>query len=119
MAPIRVGDIVVHDVLGLGIDLVATRAVRLAEEFGLRCVITGAFDADRVIDQLKERDVTVAFGPVIMSRWMDEVKRPHPENAVALLDSGIRTAIIAGHPNYPAKYLRISLGLLVGRGDLS
>ena len=27
-APIRVGDVVVHDVLGLGIDLVATRAVR-------------------------------------------------------------------------------------------
>ncbi len=26
-APIRVGDVVVHDVLGLGIDLVATRAV--------------------------------------------------------------------------------------------
>jgi len=91
-------------------------AARLAEEFGLRYVITGAFDADRVIDQLKEKDVTVAFGPVIMSRWMDEVKRLHPENAVALLGSGIRTAIIAGHPNYPAKYLRISLGLLVGRG---
>ncbi len=26
-APIRVGDVVVHDVLGLGIDLVATRAI--------------------------------------------------------------------------------------------
>ncbi|MHB8105874.1 MAG: DUF1667 domain-containing protein [Candidatus Cryosericum sp.] len=26
-APIRVGDVVVHDVLGLGIDLIATRAV--------------------------------------------------------------------------------------------
>jgi CxxC motif-containing protein len=27
-APIHVGDIIVHDVLGLGIDLVATRVVR-------------------------------------------------------------------------------------------
>jgi len=116
MAPIRFGGIVVHDVLGLGIDLVATRAVRLAEEFGLRYVITGAFDADRVVDQLKEKNVTVAFGPVIMSRWMDEVKRLHPENAVVLLDSGMRTAIIAGYLNYPAKCLRVSLGLLVGRG---
>ena len=117
MAPIRVGSVVVHDVLRLGIDLVATRAVRLAEEFGLRCIITGAFDAERVIDQLEEKNVTVAFGPVIMSRWMDEVKRLHPENAVVLLDSGMRTAIIAGHPtNCPAKCLQISLGLLVGRG---
>lgn len=91
-------------------------AVRLAEEFGLRYVITGAFDADLVIDQLKKRDVAVAFGPIIMSRSIDEIKRLHPENAVALLQSGIRTTIIAGHPNYPAKYLRISLGLLVGRG---
>jgi imidazolonepropionase-like amidohydrolase len=47
---------------------------------------------------------------------VDEAKRLHPENVVALLGSGTRTAIIAGHPNYPAKYLRISLGLLVGRG---
>jgi hypothetical protein len=47
-----------------------------------------------------------------MSRWMDEVKRLHPENAVALLGSGICTAIIAGHPNYPTKYLRISLAFL-------
>lgn len=30
VAPIRVGDVVVHDVLGLGIDLVATRAVHKA-----------------------------------------------------------------------------------------
>ena len=29
-APIHIGDIIVHDVLGLGIDLVATRAVRKA-----------------------------------------------------------------------------------------
>jgi len=31
-APIRIGDIVVHDVLGLGIDLVATRTVRKTGE---------------------------------------------------------------------------------------
>lgn len=91
-------------------------AVRLAEEFHLRYVVTGAFDADLVTDQLRDRNATVAFGPIIMSRGADEIKRLHPENAAALLRSGVRTAIIAGHPNYPAKYLRISLGLLVGRG---
>ncbi|HWQ21472.1 MAG TPA: amidohydrolase family protein [Clostridia bacterium] len=90
-------------------------AVRLAEEFGLRYVVTGAFDADLVADQLKAKDVAVAFGPVIMSRSTDEIRRLHPENAVALLDTGVRTAIISGHPSYPAKYLRVSLGLLVGR----
>lgn len=31
-APIRVGDIVVHNVLGLGVDLVATRAVRKTDQ---------------------------------------------------------------------------------------
>jgi len=91
-------------------------AVRLAEEFGLRYVITGAFDGDLVTDQLRDKNATVAFGPIIMSRWADEIKRLHPENAAVLLKSGLRTAIIAGHPSYPAKYLRISLGLLVGRG---
>lgn len=91
-------------------------AVRLAQEFDLRYVITGAFDADLVIDQLRNKKATVAFGPIIMSRGADEIKRLHPENAVTLLNSGVRTAIIAGHPNYPARYLRISLGLLVGHG---
>ena len=28
----------------------------------------------------------------------------------------VTDGVIEGHPNYPAKYLRISLGLLVGRG---
>ncbi|MGB9667259.1 MAG: amidohydrolase family protein [Candidatus Cryosericum sp.] len=91
-------------------------AVRLAEEFGLQYVITGAFDADLVADQLRDKKVTVAFGPIIASRGSDEIKRLHPENAAILLKEGLRTAIIAGHPSYPAKYLRISLGLLVGRG---
>src|SRR5450759_1580460 len=59
-------------------------AVRLAEEFGLRYVISGVFDADLVIDQLKDKDLTLAFGPVIMARNIDEARRLHPENAVVL-----------------------------------
>ncbi len=91
-------------------------AVRLSEEFGLHYVITGAVDADLVADQLKARDAAVAFGPVIFSRVSDEVRRLHPENVVKILTKGVTTAVISGHPEYPAKYLRISLGLLIGRG---
>ena len=93
-------------------------AVRLAEEFGLRYVVTGAFDADLVADQLNARGTSVAFGPIIMSRSTDETKRLHPGTAASLMKSGTRTAIISGHPQYPAKYLRISLGLLIGQGIL-
>lgn len=91
-------------------------AVRLAEEFGIRYVVTGAFGADLVADQLAAKGTAVAFGPIIMSRSSDETRRLRPETAVALVRSGTRTAIISGHPEYPAKYLRISLGLLIGRG---
>ncbi|MHB8070889.1 MAG: amidohydrolase family protein [Candidatus Cryosericum sp.] len=93
-------------------------AVRLADEFGLRYVVTGACDADLVAEQLNAKGTRVAFGPVIMSRSTDETRRLHPENAATLMASGTQTAIITGHPHYPAKYLRISLGLLVGRGIL-
>lgn len=91
-------------------------AVRLSEEFGLRYVITGAVDADLVADQLSGKNATVAFGPVILSRSSEEVRRLYPENVVKVFARGVRTAVISGHPEYPAKYLRISLGLLVGRG---
>ncbi|MFZ2412980.1 MAG: hypothetical protein WAW16_02000 [Candidatus Cryosericum sp.] len=113
MLPLLAGEDVAF-IQALRADDIMT-AVRLAEEFGLHYVITGAFDADRVIGELKEKDAMVAFGPIIMSRSIDEAKRLHPENAADLFQNGIRTAIIAGHPNYPARYLRISLGLLVGR----
>ncbi len=91
-------------------------AVRLAEEFKLRYVITGAFEADLVADQLKAKETTVAFGPLIMSRSTHEASHLHPANAAILMAGGTRTAIMSGHPRYPAKYLRVSLGLLVGCG---
>jgi len=91
-------------------------AMRLAEEFGLRYVVTGAYDADLVADQLKSGHVSVAFGPLIMSRTDEEARRLHPANAGKLLEAGVDMAVISGHPNYPEKYLHMSLGFLIGQG---
>ncbi|RIE12062.1 hypothetical protein SMC5_03750, partial [Candidatus Cryosericum odellii] len=55
LLPLLAGDDVAF-IQALRADDIMT-AVRLAEEFSLRYVITGAFDADRVADQLKEKDV--------------------------------------------------------------
>ncbi len=91
-------------------------ATRIAEEFQLQYVVTGAFDADLVAEELRTGASTIAFGPIIMSRSSDEARRLGPENAVSAMNSGIRTAIRSGHPGYPARYLRVSLGFLVARG---
>jgi len=114
LLPLLAGDDVAF-IRALRSDDIVT-AMRLAEEFGLRYVVTGAYDADLVAEQLKARSVSVAFGPLIMSRTDEEARRLHPANAGELLEAGVDTAVISGHPNYPEKYLHMSLGFLVGQG---
>ncbi len=96
-------------------DDIAT-SIRIAEEFDLNTVITFATEADLVIELLKKHKIPVAFGPIILSRFDRELKHLSPKVPAALIESGIETAIISGHPFYPAEFLRIQLGLVIAEG---
>ncbi len=96
-------------------DDIAT-AIRISKEFNLKTVITFGTEADITMKMLKENKIPVAFGPVILPRFNNELKHLSPEVPATLMENGIETAIISGHPYYPAEFLRIQLGLIIAEG---
>ncbi len=96
-------------------DDIAT-SIRITKEFNLNAVITFAIESDLVLDLIKENKIPVAFGPVILSRFGRELKHLSPKVPATLIENGVETAIISGHPLYPAEFLRIQLGLIIAEG---
>jgi imidazolonepropionase-like amidohydrolase len=96
-------------------DDIAT-SIRITKEFNLNTIITFAIESDLVLDIIKENKIPVAFGPVILSRFGRELKHLSPKVPATLIENGIATAIISGHPLYPAEFLRIQLGLIIAEG---
>ncbi len=96
-------------------DDIAT-SIRISKEFGLKTVITFGAEADITLKLLKENKIPVAFGPVILPRTDNELKHLSPKVPATLIENGIQTAIISGHPYYPAEFLRIQLGLIIAEG---
>ena len=96
-------------------DDIAT-SIRLSKEFNLKTVITFATEADLVMDLIKDNKIPVAFGPVILSRFDRELRHLSPKVPAALIENNVETAIISGHPFYPAEFLRIQLGLVISEG---
>ncbi len=96
-------------------DDIAT-SIRIAKEFNLKAVITFATEADLVLDIIKKNKIPVAFGPVILSRFDKELGHLSPKVPAALIEEGIETAVISGHPFYPAEFLRIQVGLIISEG---
>lgn len=91
-------------------------SVRISEEFKLRTVITNAFEADIVADEIRRRGIPVAFGPTILPRDTSELKHLSEEVPVKLIKAGVEVSLISGFPLYPAEYLRLFAGLLVKHG---
>lgn len=96
-------------------DDIAT-SVRIGKEFKLNTVITYGSEADIVMDLLKENNIPVVFGPVILPRFDIELKHHTPKVPAMLIEKGVKTAIMSGHPFYPAEYLRIQLGPIIAEG---
>ena len=93
-----------------------TTSIRIAKEFNLDSVITFGTEADLAMNTLKENKVPVAYGPIILSRFGVELKHLSPKVPATLIENNIETAIISGHPFYPAEFLRIQLGLIISEG---
>ena len=96
-------------------DDIAT-SVRIGKEFNLNTVVTYGSEADIVMDLLKVNKIPVVFGPVILPRFDVELKHHTPKVPAMLIEKGIKTAIMSGHPFYPAEYLRIQLGPIIAEG---
>ena len=82
-------------------------AVRIAEEFKIeKLVIEHGTEAHLVIDYLKERNVPVAFGPMLTPRIKMELIKRNYSSALKLVEGGIKIALITDHPYNSIDQLR-------------
>jgi imidazolonepropionase-like amidohydrolase len=77
-------------------------ALRLADEFGLRMILSGGSEAYLVTDELKAAGVPVILHPTMM-RAGGEAQNASYETAALLRDAGIPVAIQSGYEGYVPK----------------
>ncbi|KLU62972.1 adenine deaminase [Peptococcaceae bacterium CEB3] len=92
-------------------------AVRIAEEFGIKkLVIEHGTEADIVKEYLKERNIPVAFGPMLTPRIKMELRKRNYGSVLRLAEAGIKVALITDHPYNSIDQLRTIAALAVSEG---
>ena len=94
-------------------------ALRIAQEFGItKLVIEHGTEAHLVMDYLKERNVPVAFGPMLTPRIKMELIKRNYSSALKLVDGGVKIALITDHPYNSIDQLR-SIAILAASEGLN
>lgn len=97
-------------------DDIAT-AIRIADEFNIKkLVIEHGTEAHLIKDYIKEKEVPVAFGPMLTPRIKMELKRRHYNSALELVEAGIKVALITDHPYNSIDQLRTITILAASEG---
>jgi len=92
-------------------------AVRIAEEFKIKkLVIEHGTEADLVSDYLVERNIPVAFGPMLTPRIKMELKSRNYGSVVKLADAGVKVSLISDHPYNAVEQLRTVAALSISEG---
>lgn len=97
----------VHAVAGDEIQ----NALALKKEFGLRMVLLHADEAGRVLEDVKNADVPIAFGPLTVSDRRERLETPGK-----LARAGVRVAFVTDAPESDEAYLRVTAALAVKSG---
>lgn len=91
-------------------------ALRIADEFKLKLTIEHATEAHHVIDELKERDIPLCMGPLLISRAKVELKDKSFKNPGIMQRAGLKVALITDHPETPIDYAVLNAILAVREG---
>lgn len=92
-------------------------AVRIAGEFGIKkLVIEHGTEAHLVKEYLKEKQVPVAFGPILSPRIKMEMRNRNYSSALELTESGVKVALITDHPYNSIDQLRTVAIIAVSEG---
>lgn len=91
-------------------------AVRLAGEFGLKCVVIHCTEGHLIADILKETGTAAICGPLVGARTKPELQNLRPEGCAKLVQAGVLTAISTDHPELPADFLCASAGFAAAGG---
>ncbi|ADK16051.1 MULTISPECIES: amidohydrolase [Clostridium] len=92
-------------------------AIRIAEEFNIKkLVIEHGTEAHLVSDYLKEKNIPVAFGPMLTPRIKMELRKRNYSSALHLVEAGIKVALMTDHPYNSIDQLRPVALLAVSEG---
>ena len=114
LLPVVRGELPVH-IHAHRADDIAT-GVRIAKEFGLRCVIVHGTESHLIPELLAQEDIPVITGPALGDRSKPELANMTLENPAILWKAGVRFAICTDHPEVPIQYLPLCAALAVKGG---
>lgn len=113
--PLLKGEIILRAHAHRADDIVT--AIRIAEEFKIKkLVIEHGTEAHLVKEYLKEKNVPIAFGPMLTPRIKMELRRRSYGSAVNLVEAGVKIALITDHPYNAIDQLRAVAALAVSEG---
>ena len=114
LLPVVRGELPVH-IHAHRADDIAT-GVRIAREFGLRCVIVHGTEGHLIPELLLQAEVPVITGPALGDRSKPELANMTLENPAILQRAGVPVAICTDHPEVPIQYLPLCAALAVKGG---
>ena len=114
LLPVVRGELPVH-IHAHRADDIAT-GVRIAREFGLRCVIVHGTESRLIPDLLARAGVPVITGPALGDRSKPELANMSLKTPAALRRAGVPFAICTDHPEIPVQYLPLCAALAVKGG---
>jgi imidazolonepropionase-like amidohydrolase len=92
-------------------------AVRIAAEFNIsKLVIEHGTEAHLVKEYLKEKNIPVAYGPLLTPRIKMELKARNYKSLGELAEAGIKTALITDHPYNSIEHLRTVAAIAISEG---
>ncbi len=114
LLPVVRGELPVH-IHAHRADDIAT-GIRIAKEFGLKCVIVHGTESHLIPDLLDQENIPVITGPILGDRSKPELVNMTSETPAVLTLHGINAAICTDHPEVPIQYLPLCATLAVKSG---
>ncbi len=114
LLPVVRGELPVH-IHAHRADDIAT-GVRIAKEFGLKCVIVHGTEGHLIPELLAGEKIPVITGPALGDRCKPELANMTLENPIILQRVGVEVAICTDHPEVPIQYLPLCAALAVKGG---
>ena len=116
LLPVVRGELPVH-IHAHRADDIAT-GVRIAKEFGLKCVIVHGTEAHLIPELLEQEGIPVITGPCLGDRSKPELANMTVESPAVLTLQGVKTAICTDHPEVPIQHLPLCAAMAVKGGML-
>jgi imidazolonepropionase-like amidohydrolase len=114
LLPVMRGQLPVH-IHAHRADDIAT-GIRIAKEFGLRCVIVHGTEAHLIPELLEQENIPVITGPCLGDRSKPELANMTIESPHLLSLHKIKIAICTDHPETPIQYLPLCAEMAVKGG---